>query len=64
MCIRDRLILVVNVVESAFNPNEVLTSDVFAFNPIAVLSVAILAVHVAESAFSPQRCINIRCICL
>ena len=34
-----------------FNPNDVLISDVLAFNPIAVLSDAILLVNVAESAF-------------
>ena len=46
------LILLVNVVESAFNPKDVLISDVLAFKPIAVLRVDILLVNVAESAFN------------
>ena len=45
-------ILLVNVEESAFNPNAVLISDVLAFNAIAELSVAMLLVNVVESAFN------------
>ena len=45
-------ILLVNVDESAFNPNAVLISDVLAFNAIAELSVEILLANVVESAFN------------
>ena len=56
-------ILLVNVEESAFNPNAVLISDVLAFNAIAVFSVFVLLVIIksfcdfvytsVEFAFNP-----------
>ena len=45
--------LFVRSVLSAFNPNAVATSDALAFNPIDVLTVAMLLASVVESAFEP-----------